>query len=440
MARYKPYEKYKDSGVEWIGQIPEHWEVEPLFRYYKERKNKNIGGLEQNVLSLSYGRIKRRDLSDNFGLLPESFEGYNIVEPGNLVLRLTDLQNDHQSLRCGLVWEIGVITSAYVTLEPISSIDEDYGYWLMYAYDLLKVFYGFGAGVRQSMTFRDLKWMPLTLPPFREQHAIADFLDQRTSELDTLIADKEKLVTLLQEYRQAIISEAVTKGLNPDAKMKDSGVEWIGEIPEHWEVNRLKYVAEYQVSNVDKIPLDAEQTVRLCNYTDIYNNEFISPKLDLMITTATPIEIRKFGLAAGDVIITKDSEDWRDIAVPALVIESTQDMVCGYHLAMIRSQKLCLLGSYLFRLLQSRKINSQFQVEARGVTRYGIPKNAIGNAVIPIVPIEEQQAIADYLDQKTSETDDLISGIQGSIAQLKSYRQSLISEAVTGKFDVRGVI
>lgn len=434
MVRYKPYERYKDSGVEWIGEIPEHWEMSRL----KRVTELVIQKASNDDLDKPYIGLENIESWTGQYNTVEEFEdtSANLFSPGMVLFG---------KLRPYLAKSIkvnfwGRCSSELLTLD-LKKIASCFLHYLLLTKGFISEVNSSTYGVKMPRAgWEFIGNMFMVIPPESEQQAIANFLDQKTSELDGLIADKEKLVTLLQEYRQAIISEAVTKGLNPDAKMKDSGVEWIGEIPEHWEVNRLKYVAEYQVSNVDKIPLDAEQTVRLCNYTDIYNNEFISPKLDLMITTATPIEIRKFGLAAGDVIITKDSEDWRDIAVPALVIESTQDMVCGYHLAMIRSQKLCLLGSYLFRLLQSRKINSQFQVEARGVTRYGIPKNAIGNAVIPIVPIEEQQAIADHLDQKTSEVDDLISGIQESIAQLKSYRQSLISEAVTGKIDVRGVI
>lgn len=433
MVRYKPYERYKDSGVEWIGEIPEHWEVKPLFCYYKERKNKNIGGLEQNVLSLSYGRIKRRDLSDNFGLLPESFEGYNIVEPGNLVLRLTDLQNDHQSLRCGLVREIGVITSAYVTLESISSIDEDYGYWLMYAYDLLKVFYGFGAGVRQSMTFRDLKWIPLTLPSIYEQQAIADFLDQKTSELDGLIADKEKLVTLLQEYRQAIISEAVTKGLNPDVKMKDSGVDWIGKIPEHWDVYRVKH------------------KFRIINGATPNSSE--SDNWDGDILWVTPVDLNQ-----NDNIVMSDSirkitrQGYQSCGTtmipPGSIILSTRAPI-GYVMEAGRGmctnqgcKSLVKRDDFSTRFFYYHIYSAKTEMQSlgRGTTFLELGNQSLGDLVICFPPANEQQAIANYLDQKTSETDDLISGIQGSIAQLKSYRQSLISEAVTGKIDVRGVI
>lgn len=205
-----PNVKMKDSGVEWIREIPEHWDIQPLFTLFKESKKKNVGNKEQNVLSLSYGKIIRRDVETNFGLLPESFETYQIVEKGYIVLRLTDLQNDKRSLRCGLVKEKGIITSAYVSLVPNDTINEVYAYYLLHAYDLFKVFYGLGSGVRQSMGFSDLKRVPILLPPKDEQNHIAEYLDEKNKEIDSLIIDLKKQITNLKEYRQSLIYEAVT--------------------------------------------------------------------------------------------------------------------------------------------------------------------------------------------------------------------------------------
>jgi type I restriction enzyme S subunit len=205
-----PNVKMKDSGVEWIGEIPEHWGVRPLFTIFSESKVKNIGNREQNVLSLSYGKIVRRDVETNFGLLPESFETYQIVEPGNIILRLTDLQNDKRSLRCGLVKEKGIITSAYVALKANSQINEVYAYYLLHGYDLLKVFYGMGNGVRQSMGFADLKRVPILLPPKEEQNMIAKYLDKEINQLELLISEIKTQIQKLKEYRQSLIYEVVT--------------------------------------------------------------------------------------------------------------------------------------------------------------------------------------------------------------------------------------
>lgn len=205
-----PNAKMKDSGIEWISSIPEHWEIRKLSRLFKERKCKNTGMKEHNVLSLSYGKIKKRDIENNMGLLPESFETYNIVIPGNIVLRLTDLQNDHRSLRTGLVKEVGIITSAYVTMERIMDIDEDYYHKLLHTFDIMKGFYNMGDGVRQSLKFNELNKLLLPQPPLSEQKEIAEYLDKKCNQIDEAIKQKEETISKLEEYKKSLIFECVT--------------------------------------------------------------------------------------------------------------------------------------------------------------------------------------------------------------------------------------
>ncbi|MBN1379412.1 MAG: restriction endonuclease subunit S [Gammaproteobacteria bacterium] len=212
---------------------------------------------------------------------------------------------------------------------------------------------------------------------------------------------------------------------------KPSGVEWLGDVPKHWDVKRLKVAAIYRVSNVDKVPADDEEPIRLCNYTDVYYNNYITPDMELMETTATIEEIKKFALKVDDVVITKDSESWDDIAIPALVIKTSPDLVCGYHLAIVRADKSQLLGKFLFRLFQACAVNQQFQISATGVTRYGLPKSAIGEAWIPYPPIDEQRIIATYLEGEMARIDTLITKKRELIEKLKEKRMSLISRTVT---------
>lgn len=212
---------------------------------------------------------------------------------------------------------------------------------------------------------------------------------------------------------------------------KPSGVEWLGDVPRHWEVIRLKKVVAYLVSNVDKVPLESEIPIQLCNYTDVYYNDFITPDMDLMETTATKEEIQKFGLRVDDVIITKDSEEWSDIAIPALVKKTAPNLVCGYHLAIVRPLKNQITGNYLLRAFQSQAINQQFQIAASGVTRYGLPKSAIGESWVPLPPLTEQHAIAEYLDRETGRIDTLMTKKRALIERLKEKRTALISRTVT---------
>ncbi|MCC6351913.1 MAG: restriction endonuclease subunit S [Fimbriimonadaceae bacterium] len=215
------------------------------------------------------------------------------------------------------------------------------------------------------------------------------------------------------------------------ADRKDSGVAWLGEVPAHWNIERLKFSSTSRVSNVDKVSADDELPVRLCNYVDVYKNDQIHSDLPFMEGTATAEEIAKFGLRIGDVIITKDSEDWRDIAIPAFVRETAPDLVCGYHLAIVRADRRRLLPRFLFDLFRSRAVNTQFQVAASGVTRYGLPKAAVGDAIVPIPPPNEQAQIAAFLDQETAKIDDLIAKKRELIERLKEKRTALISHVVT---------
>lgn len=211
---------------------------------------------------------------------------------------------------------------------------------------------------------------------------------------------------------------------------KLSGVEWLGQVPAHWTVERLKNSATCWVSNVDKVPSEEESPVKLVNYTDVYYNENIRLDLALMDTTATEDEIKRFGLQVNDVLITKDSEEWSDIAVPALVVDTAPDLVCGYHLAIIRPAPRRLLGRFLLRAFQSCAINQQFQVAASGVTRFGLPKSAVGEAWIPIPSKEEQHAIADFLDRWTAKLNALLEKKHSLIKSLREKRNALISRTV----------
>lgn len=211
---------------------------------------------------------------------------------------------------------------------------------------------------------------------------------------------------------------------------KDSGVAWLGEIPAHWEVKRLKNVCDMFVSNVDKHTKPLEYAVKLCNYVDVYKNDFITSDIFFMEATATKDEIQRFSIRNKDVLITKDSEDWLDIGVPALVKHEEKNLLCAYHLAILRSREN-LNGSFLHRALLSQYIKSQFSVKANGVTRYGMSHGAILGTLIALPPKEEQTAIAEFLDRKTAQIDKAIGIKEKQIELLKERRQILIHNAIT---------
>lgn len=200
----------KDSGIEWIGEIPKSWGINTIFQLCTQVKNKNVELIENNLLSLSYGKIKRKNIDAVEGLLPESFDGYNIIEKDDIVLRLTDLQNDHTSLRVGISEERGIITSAYLTIRNRSNFIPKYLYYYLHSFDISKGFYGMGAGVRQSLNWDGLKWLKVITPSREEQEQIAEFLNTKCTEIDNLILKKEQYITEIEKYKKSLIYEYVT--------------------------------------------------------------------------------------------------------------------------------------------------------------------------------------------------------------------------------------
>jgi type I restriction enzyme S subunit len=219
--------------------------------------------------------------------------------------------------------------------------------------------------------------------------------------------------------------------LKPYPEYRDSGLPWLGEIPAHWGSNPLRRVARVQLSNVDKHSIDGETPVQLCNYTDVYNRDFITSHIEFMEATALPREIEKFRLQEGDVLITKDSESWTDIAVPAYVEADLPEVLCGYHLAQIRPHPGTLKGKYLFRAFQAEPIAYQFRVAANGVTRYGLSSDGIAAGMFPIPPRTEQEAIVRFLDRADGHVSRLIRAKQRLIALLNEQKQAIINRAVT---------
>lgn len=279
----------------------------------------------------------------------------------------------------------------------------------------------------------ELAAVRVIFPELDSQQRIADFLDERTTRIDGLIAKKTRLLELLAEQRQALITRAVTKGLDPSAPMKPSGIDWLGDIPADWSVRRLKFIALVRISNVDKIVSDEETPICLCNYTDVYYNDVITSDLPFMQGSATIAEIERFKLRHDQVILTKDSESWDDIGIPAYVPHDLSGVVCGYHLAVTTPNNEHLSGRYLSWLCRSESLNGQFKIAANGVTRFALGLYGIKNAEVFTPPLAVQEHIANFLDKQTAQIDHTVTKVQASIGLLREYRSALITYAVTGK-------
>ena len=421
----------KHSGIEWIGNIPSDWRTDILSVLFYEHKLKNKGMVEQNLLSLSYGNIIRKDITQSGGLLPESFETYNIVDKNDIIFRLTDLQNDKRSLRTGLCKERGIITSAYIAIRKRTNIHAPYFHYLFHTYDLCKVFYGLGDGVRQGMNYADMRKLPLIIPSYEEQKTIADFLDKKCSEIDELVALQEKIIEELKSYKQSVITETVCKGLNPNAPMKDSGVEWIGEIPEDWQIVRIKNVAElygrigfrgYKSEDLNKEGIGAI-TLSPSNMKDFYMDYTNTTYLSWEKYYESP----EIMINNDDILLVKTGSSYGKVCyVSALPQEATINPQILRVIPKIHNKYLCYI-------LHSKGLKYQIECDVVGGTIPTISQEKINNFFVPLCSEKEQQEIADYLDKKCSEIDQLISIKQQKIVELKDYKKSLIYEYTTGK-------
>ena len=417
----------KPSGVEWIGDIPQGWEVAQLGSLFIEHKYKNVGMASDNLLSLSYGKIIRKNVNSVEGLLPESFEGYNIVDDGDIVIRLTDLQNDQRSLRVGLCHERGIITSAYVTIRKrnITTIPAFF-YYAIHSYDVYKGFYGMGSGVRQGLNFSGIRKLALPLPSRSEQEAIVAFLDRKCGQVDALVKNVQAQIEQLKAYKQSLISETVTKGLNPNAPMKDSGVEWIGKIPQGWEVKRIKDL--FILRNERNEEADLAKVNLISLYTDLG----VIQHSDIVETTGNrAVTADGYKLVYPNDIVVNIILCWMG-AVGMSKYEGVTSPAYDIYRPLEGT-----LSNYYHYLFRTTKFNGECYRYGRGIMmmRWRTYSSEFRSISIPVPPLAEQEAIVAYLDRKCGQIDRLIAVKQAKIEQLEAYKKSLIYEVVTGKID-----
>ncbi|TQE99655.1 MAG: restriction endonuclease subunit S [Spiribacter salinus] len=420
--------------------MPEHWSEKRAKYYFKEIDERSESG-DEEMLSVSHlTGVTPRSQKNVTMFMAESNVGQKRCEPGDLVINTMWAW----MAALGVSSHTGIVSPSYGVYRPLST-----GYYDPYYLDqLLRVeayreeYLCRSTGIRSSrmrLYPDEFLSMPMICPPLEEQAAIVRFLKAQEKSVRKFIRNKRRLIELLKEQKQNIINEAVTRGLDPSVKLKPSGVEWIGDIPEHWEARRLRTLAAVRASGVDKNTNESEVPIMLCNYVDVYKNDRITAAIDFMKATATPAEVRGFELQKGDVIITKDSESWDDIAIPTFVPESRPGVICAYHLALIRPLSEEVDGEFLFRAFSSDPVAEQFRVAATGVTRFGLAQGAIKGASFPLPPVGEQRAIADHINGKCAEIGKAITRAEREIDLIREYRTRLISDVVTGQVDVRGI-
>lgn len=429
----------KDSGIEYVGKIPKDWIMHPVYYYFGERKNRNVLGKEQNLLSLSYGNIIRKDINTSEGLLPASFNTYNIVEKGDIIIRPTDLQNDKRSLRTGLVKERGIITSAYLDLMPIRKINTAYFHYLLHAFDITKVFYNMGNGVRQGLNFSEFSQLMVFEPSEEEQHRISTYLDAKCSEIDALTADIQSQIDTLEQYKRSVITEAVTKGLNRNVEMKESGIEWIGEIPKEWRIFQIKFLCKpnsikigpFGSSLSNKTFADAKYNVY--GQANLVSGDFSATKNT--VTEETFNNLRSYEVIPDDICVSMMGTIGKCRIVPEGISQGIMDS----HLIKLRVNETLILPEF-FTYVYDKDLGgicyAQMQYEKSGSIMDGLNTSIVKKLYMPIPSIAEQRVLISYLDAKCSEIDETISLKKQQVETLEKLKKSVIYEYVTGKKEV----
>jgi type I restriction enzyme S subunit len=425
------YPEYKGSGTPWLGELPEHWKTKPVWTLF--RRTKRIGFESEQLLSVyrDHGVIPKASRDDNNNKASDDLSVYQLVKPGDLAInKMKAWQgsvaiSEHQ----------GIVSPAYFIYEATHREDSRYLHYLLRSPRYITGYLSISKGIRVNQWDLEPQYhsrMPVVLPPEAEQTAIATFLDRETTKIDGLIAEQEKLIALLAEKRQATISHAVTKGLTPDAPMKDSGVAWLGEVPAHWDVKRVKNVARLESGHTPskQFPEYWENCdipwVSLNDSKQLAANDYISD---------TAVQINPLGLAnssarmlpEGVVVFTRD-------ATIGLAAITTRPMAVSQHLiAWCPSSEIQAI--YLLRVFNMMK--PFLDSYTFGATIKTIGMGDVKKLVTPVPPLSEQLAIVKFIDRETTRLDALTVEATHGIALLKERRSALISAAVTGKIDVR---
>lgn len=427
IADLKPYPEYKESGLPWLGQVPEHWDMRPAFGAFVPTHERNHRMKEKTVLSLSYGRIIIKPAEKLHGLVPESFETYQIVNPGDIVLRTTDLQNDHTSLRVGMVRNRGIITSAYLALRVNAGVSPDFGFQYLSVWDTSKAIYGYGSGLRQNLDFSHFKRMPVAVPPPPEQAAIVRFLDWANGWLERAIRAKRQVIALLNEQKQAIIHRAVTRGLDPSVPLKPSGVSWLGEIPQHWEVRRLKSLVKDAVAG----PYGSSLTKAM--YTQVgyrvYGQQQVIPDDftigDYYISKEQFDEMQRYKVFAGDVLVSVMGTVGRVAVVP----DSAEPGIINPRLVRYRPDLTVVRPRWLQLVMQDGVAQAQLSEASKGTTMDGLNMQILGKLLLLKPPLAEQDTILGYVSKERQPFSNAISRLNREIALLREYRTRLAADA-----------
>lgn len=451
MSQYKRYERYKDSGIELIENIPEHWDFKRL--KYLARINPNKSEIRQTLPNAEVTFVPMEKIIST-GVIDYSLTntienligGYTYFKDQDIIIaKVTPcFENGNIAIAEGLLNGIGFGTTELHVIRCKSDVSNRFLFYCFQSDEFKR------KGVSEMYGVAGLKRIPtdfvlnyrIQLPKIIEQNQIAKFLDKKTSEIDSLIADKEKLIELLQEKRQAIISEVVTKGLNPDVKMKDSGIEWIGEIPEHWDKTFIKYIVDNKKDSIVDGPfgssinvstdyVDETEGVPIVRTVNINDDIFIEEDLKFLRFEKF-YELTRHAVYPGDILFSKVGTIGNVCIFPSYLEKGILSTTGSCKISVNKEK---VFNRFLVYMLLTMK--KHFKMLASSNVQPFLNMTTIKNVALPLPDLNEQNIIVSYLDKKVDEQNSIISSIRVQVDKLKEYRQAIISEAVTGKIDVR---
>jgi len=425
--------KMKDSGIEWIGEIPEEWECIPIKTLFHENRNKNINGSVQNALQFKYGTIIRKqnfDANDD-DYVADTIRNYNIVDYGTIMINGLNLNYDFVSQRVAMVKEPGIITSAYIALNVnnFNQLLPEYANYLFKSYDYCMAFHNMGEGVRKILNYRELKRYFFVFPPYELQQKIVSCCDSKCTEIDGLVSEIEMQITTLELYKRSVITEAVTKGLDLTVPMKDSGIEWIGEIPKKWNPIRLKYIANYNTTTLTE-NTNADYEFDYIDIGSVTYGKGIEQFQSMKFRDA-PSRARRV-VKPHDVIVSTVRTYLKAIAY---VPEYDKPVVVSTGFLTLTAKPI-ILPKFLQYAVESEPFVSGIEANSVGISYPAINTSEAVKVTIILPPLSEQQYITDYIDTKCSEIDSAISLKKQQIETLNDYKKSLIYEYVTGKKEI----
>lgn len=428
--------EFVDSGIEWIGTIPATWSIFAACGVFCEVKEKNTNGEYNNPFSFRYGEIVNKKIAGEINeSVEETLSTYRVVAPDTIMINGLNLNYDFISQRVAIVRDKGIITSAYLAVQPDKNkVVPKFVLYLLKAYDYRQVFHGLGSGIRKTLKYQDFKKIKIIAPSLAEQEAIVSYLDFQCELIDCIISDAKASIEEYKSWKASIIYEAVTRGLDPDVEMKDSGVEWIGAVPQSWHITKIKNFVSIRsgITLGKQYPAGTQLIPRPYLRVANVKAEYLDLN-DVATIMVTEEETEKYALLPGELLMTEGGD--RDkLGRGTIWNGEIPECLHQNHVFAVRVNEKFMLTEYLSYLTASPVGRVYFDITAKKTTNLASTNSTtILQFTVPVPSLEEQRKIVEMLNQKCASINEVIDEKQKLIDDLESYKKSLIFEVVTGK-------